>query len=229
LWIKTKGDELYFLGMEEGLHGNDLTGINLAGDETLQTNKFQTLGVRTGMYGSGYDLSYTKVGLEYRDVSRNLSTVFAQIERNAAEIENAVWDDPRVPSVREARDQGVFLLNRISWDPKRMPPPSGLSDSIYLRLLGAAPRLMIALHAFENEKFFSFQTKANSTPTPSQRERIVAARTHFLAELKKIHDEIQIGEAEGKTYESRDIALGIKQDLSVWAKEARISELYAAH
>lgn len=241
-WSKHVNDYLYLSGMEEGLHGNYLTGLAHFADEApspmkssinnavpekqasvnYQSHKFFSMGIRGDLYGDSPIKDHVKMGLELRDTTRKLDKLEANMKGVSEAVQDYRWE--KWPADLR-RDQVGFLR------PQQSEFPSELMDSMSKELKSAltgkdvGPK--IPLQKFEEGKFFDFKSASLKEVTSEQRERIQAAREFYYDEIAKLDKNVKDLKAKGESFEKEDLDMALKMVLTEWANKARVSELYA--
>ncbi|MCM2279501.1 MAG: hypothetical protein NDJ89_15605 [Oligoflexia bacterium] len=250
-WTKQAEDYLYLSGMEEGLHGNDLTSLPgmpgplwvdklllpfenwfKFGRKTLPSSpgvigrrnfKFFTMGIRGQLYGPSRSGDWVKVGLELRDPTRKLEKWSDTIEKIGSSVEQKIWEKQDLAHAHSNRMQ----LGQTKDLSTRQLVELGIEENYAAEIAAAIPTIDIPLRKFEAASFFNYRTGTAFTPNAPTQARIVAAREKFIQELFKVYREIKDMRERRVTYEPEELAMAILMDLSTWAKEARVSELFS--
>ncbi|MCO5143239.1 MAG: hypothetical protein M9962_09135 [Oligoflexia bacterium] len=228
-WLKQSNDYLYFSGLENGLHAHKFTQLksvkgypkNL--EEISKENfKFMTLGVRRGLYGSAKNSGYAKLGIELRDVTRNMDDWRKYIHEFHKSVSGKVWE--KGPS---------NLDNFFQIDPddvtaiKEMLVAKGYKKEFVERVAKAEPTFMIPFMDFENARVFDYQTGLYRSADPEMAKRVSEAREVYLDEMKKVELEIDGILAKGESLADEDVSGAVRYDLSMWAKRAQVSSLFS--
>ncbi len=242
LWSKQANDYLYLKGMEEGLHGNYLTGVaHLPGQApakakmtvgntlpsslssvSMQSHKFFSLGVRADIYGKSPIAGHKKLGLELRDSTRNLDTLNSHMKKISSTVGDYAWE--KIPKKMSSKDMSLLVLNK-----KLIKDELGghVSPGFLKRLQKKVITSGIPLNSYENGKYFDFSTGKMKALSDEQKMRVVKSREYFIDELKKIDIEIQGMIKKGEKFEDADIRMAVEMSMSEWAKMAKVSEFYS--
>ena len=239
MWFKIRGDHMHLKALESGLHSTfySTVGNMPTASEKVIDDKFHTLGLRTGMYGHSKSPKHIRVGLEARDANRNLESLLDDVSANAGEVRNQVWLDKRSPSPEAIEERGYMAIRKSSEDPATdllvLDPrdhskltQAGLSPDFVHLITQLYNDLPIPIQEFENKVYFNYRLGQPYRPTAEQRARIVAAREHFLSELRKLEQEVTERKRASGVDESEEIGIALKMIVHEWAKTARPSELY---
>ncbi len=243
LWTKQVNDYLYLRGMEEGLHGGKETSImRFRGDneprrkasydeqlpKTLKSlkrwsHKGFTMAVRGDIYGDSLLGDGKKVGLELRDISRDIDRFGDLTEKVAKSVSDFRWENIRAGKINETTHG--FLV------PKKADFANylgGLTDNekVISYLSDAEPYGSIPLKNYEDFEYLDYRTGKTIKPNEEQIARLKRAREKFDEEMKKTVKNLESMIENGETFETEDLQMVIQSDLTGWAKEARLSELF---
>ena len=241
LWTKRANDFIYLKGMEEGLHGNFLTGVAHLVSEapervkstvgntvptslssiSLQSHKFFSMGIRGDIYGKSPIDNHKKVGLELRDSSRKPDVLKAHLNKVADTTQDFGWE--KLPSDMPVED---FARIRVSDEILRNDLKDVVTDPFLKRLEKDVPNAAIALNRFEEYKYFDYKKGKVKELSDSEKERVVKAREYFIEEMKKIDRNVIDMKKKGESFEKEDVEMAVQMTLSEWAKMARVSELF---
>ena len=231
-WWKFKNDFVTLLGLESGLLPNVYTRIAYLDTVNYFFTGFQklyALGFRRDIYGPASEENKIKVGIETRDVLRDLPKLFSLvIEPNSYDIEHEIWDQESAPT---SDTSGSHNLAHIA----EYPHSELLSDvlgtvDLTHRLTEALENKEVPWHLvfypFESKTFYSYRKGDYYSPRAEQVERIKQARQNFIEDLKSINEEIVEAKSANKKYDYEEIVMALKMILVDWASRARISEIY---
>lgn len=240
-WFKHMNDYFTLKGMEEGLHGNGLTDVvdlghrdssflNSLADIQKSDSKYYSVGLRGHMYGQSPSEQTYRIGLELRDVTRNLDTLDKHTQYMSESIALRSWE--KVSDQIESLEDTPALKKSIGQTLGRLQPfmadrESGKDKFHYAGLIAsAAPSLNFAFIEYEKGRYFNFRTGQMESPSSEVAQRIKAARQHLKSELLLLMAELIKLDAKRESYTQLDIAMASKMILADWAKRARVSELY---
>ncbi len=127
-WYKQLNDYLYLRGLEEGLHGNSLTGVaNVAKDLSFReriknlfkslyssgrtlvesqfrvgkySSKYFSAGLRSGMYGKASSDDQMKIGIELRDTTRKIENLDLYSKTVAEAVAQRIWEKSDVKEIK---------------------------------------------------------------------------------------------------------------------------------
>ncbi len=236
LWTKHVNDYLYLRGMEEGLHGTDLTGLaSLPGHRFensrrlprrleqigIQTHKFFSMGVRGYIYGESSLDNHVKVGLELRDVSRSTDKTEEYLLELSSSISDFRWENHSFKKI-DITEVGLLKNSRkmVSRSLK------GKFSRGFIRMLNKSKsNISLALLPYESYKYLNYRNGEYRITSEAERMRIKSAREKFILELKKVEKEF-LADKWKRKFSVEDYTSAIHYDLTVWAKEAKISEFF---
>ncbi|WP_412473597.1 hypothetical protein [Halobacteriovorax sp. YZS-1-1] len=241
LWSKHTNDYLYLKGMEEGLHGNELTGIahfaedapakakrsmNNALPETLssigvRSHKFFSMGIRGDLYGKSPVSKHKKVGLELRDTTRKLDILSDHMKKVTATVQDFKWES--LPTEVTRKNMPALRVNQ---DLIGRDLAGKVSDSFLDTLKNDVITASIALNRFEEGRYFDYQRGTFRELTSEDKKQIVEARQYFIDEMGKIDRELIEMKRKGESFEKEDVEMAVQMTLSEWAKMARVSRFY---
>lgn len=251
MWFKRLNDYLYLRGIEEGLHGNYLTGIaNLKTDLSLwervsrqihifstndsiglhsdnslgQSSKFFSAGLRSGIYGAGISKDSKRIGIELRDTTRNLDKLEDYIKQVSESVSEFRWE-VAADRIGQIQDRTPRLTTG------HLPIWSALVEAVGVpmatRMFRAEKTMGTALLRYEEGQYFDYALGKFRSPTAEQAHRIIQAREHFIRELQLLKNELEALASKGEKTEDALVAGAIKMILTDWARRAQISELYS--
>jgi hypothetical protein len=249
-WYKQVNDYLYMKGLEEGLHGNALTGVaNIYGDlswtekinswiqrfsfkaNTIpegqwrlgkRSSKYFSAGLRTGMYGPPSAPELMKIGIELRDTTRNITVLGQYTERLSKSIEDKVWEHGNAQSIKESN------LRLTSSAARAKESLSGIVSPRFAKMFSSIePTVYFGLIKFEEAKTFDYRQGRWMEVPEATKERIRQARTFYEKELRDLEIELTGLEKKGEKTEDEIIKLVLRTSLATWAKRAKASELMA--
>lgn len=243
LWTKQVNDYLYLRGMEEGLHGGVETNImrfksekaprrkksyNENIPESLESlerwsHKGFSMAIRGNIYGPGAFIGHKKVGLELRDISRDITAFdehMGKISESVADyrwenIKAAYVDGSKVGFLRPTKERFADMLKGLTDNPK-----------VIKALSEAEPYGAIPLQRFENYEYLNYADGSRVRPTQEQARRFKAAKEHYIREMEKTVRNLDSMIEKGESFDVEDLQMVIRLDLSEWAKRARVSEMF---
>jgi hypothetical protein len=190
--------------------------------ESIDTTKYKyrSLGLRAQIYGNAIGKDNMRVGIELRDSSRDMNTWEKLVKQFHASAADKVWE--KIPE-----EASYFLSPVVLGEEKDLMRAAGLNSN-FIRFAAQIEKTMgIPLQKFEEAKMADFRTGGFRQADAATAKRIVQARERYLSELKKIEKNIHEIEARGEAVEAEDVVGAIRMTMSEWAKEARVSELFA--
>lgn len=248
-WFKHLNDYLYLKGLEEGLHGNYLTGVaNIPSDfsfieaaksalrsfhttpNTIEmsqsglgwTNaKFFSAGLRAGKYGPASSEDSMKIGIELRDTTRNLELLDQFTNKISQSLENRTWEKV------DLQGQQKQTL-RLTTDKKQaLQYLSKVVSPKYAKLFASIENTThFALMPFESSKVLDYQTQSWKEIPPDVQQRIEKARKDYEKDLVDLEKELETLKAQGERTETDIIRTAIRMSLATWAKKARVADMY---
>lgn len=248
-WFKHVNDYLYLKGLEEGLHGNYLTGVaNMASDfgwmsrllsrfKGLYTgsmiqesqaklnrrnSKYFSAGLRAEIYGEGSSSDYKKLGIELRDSTRNMDKLDRYTSTIADSIQARVWEKSDLSKIKT---QGL-RLNSDRAATKKMLLKAVSSD--YAKLFSRADATAdFGLIEYESMPIYNYKSKSFFTVAPDVANRIKSARADYKQDLVWLEDELRRLALKGEKTEIEIVQTAIRMSLATWAKKARVAELFS--
>jgi hypothetical protein len=223
-WYKIKADELTLTGLEQGLHPSarvtvapEPQDIHLQPTELQNWSyKFHTIGLRAGIYGPSRGHGKIKIGLEYRDVSRDLNFVFERLQQNAIEIENAVWE--QIDFLDRGESEGEFFLSSQAYTGEYAS--TGLKPA-FISELSDVDLTSLPLRDISSSFFYHTGSKTRRSASPAELARWETAKAKYIRNLTDLQNRI-----EGARVDKARLHRAIQIILTDWAKEARPSLLY---
>lgn len=238
-WFKGLNDALYLKGMEEGLHGDDLTSVASLQKDIARTDngrtisvmkptdiartnqKFFSAGLRAQIYGPASSPERMKIGIELRDTTRKLQQLEASMTNVSESLSKRVWE--RLPK----NDSTDFA--RLHTNSERTVAAlvkAGLRMSTARELLKAEPTVGLPYLPLEAKPVFNFKTGEYESASEAYVARAVHARAAFTQGLMALQEELDGFKARGEDVDSEDIQIAIRQTLTEWARSARPSERF---
>lgn len=245
-WVKLLNDFIYLKGMEEGLHGNELTHImnlpdkmtkkelfmdylnglsqpsNIAREQqvflTKRSMKYFSAGLRTNMYGNARAEEFIKVGIELRDTTRNLQQINEYIDFVTEMIQNKTWE-----STMESNLEYLPSLTTSEQFSKKALKHF-IKDFAIDYLIKANDTVALPMMHFER-----IQNKLTDDDLfdSNLRKIMTQARVAYLNDLVQLETEIANSiKTTGKPLEPEIIDMAIKISLSEWAKKVKVSDVY---
>lgn len=249
IWFKELNDALYLRGMEEGLHGNYLTGVaNLpedlktkwfeewtrkpqkfgviriekASDVDSHNNKFFSAGLRAGIYGPASSTKAVKLGIELRDTTRNN----ALLEKTMTALSDALvsrrWETlPLNDVTRPTR------LRTLRAETLLNLKAAGLRTSVAELMLKAEETIGIPFLKLETGPIFNFASRRYKFASTDYAAHATAARAKYVRGLFELQAELDGFAAKGESVEGEDIETAVRQLLTEWARAAKPSERFS--
>jgi|GEM_PF-3827124 len=239
-WFKNLNDALYLKGMEEGLHGENLTGlvnfksdvskadqvrtldVRKPEDVTLRNQKFFSAGLRGQMYGPASSSKRVKLGIELRDSTRKLETLEDSMTRLSDSLSKKVWE--RLPSDDSTDFARLFENGEKTVE---MLVKAGLRVETARTLLKAETTVALPLLPLEEKPVFNFKTAQYENASADYVLRLQTSRASFTKALFSLQEELDGFKSRGEAVESQDIQMAIRQTLTEWARQARPSERFS--
>gem|GEM_PF-1495335 len=250
-WAFELNYQIYLKGMEEGMHATTLVSIprRLSGVkrflaargkliegsvysenylpvtlESIGIHNFKlfSAAIRAGIYGPSPS-GTKKIGIELRDISRNMPEWEKTIRGVGRAVSERIWEKRsfRIPTAPK-----LLLAKKNDW---RKLTAYGISKRAALQLIQAEPTILIPLQKFESATYFNYVEGGSHRATPEQVNRIQNARLHYIDSLKDLERELAGYFFRKEKVEWGDLRAAIQMAaLSVWAKEARVAELFGA-
>lgn len=255
LWVKWVNDFLTLKGMEEGLHGNQLTnsaehprqlslwnkfkenlGFSLDNNNPIgvvlpknlseidkYSFKFFSMSLRRHLYGDASSSENIKIGLELRDVTRDIGILENLLNQLSRTISNYSWekfDGKNYFNQSFSRSLSLFE-NKIHSD--FLEQFDSKSMHYFTNLV---PTLKFVFIPFESGMYLNYESGKLFKPSSEQVTRIIEARKFFIKELKNIQRNIENLNKTQESFEPEDVEMAVKMSLTEWAKLARVSELF---
>ncbi len=238
-WFKSLNDYLYLRGLEEGLHGSQLTGLmnlkedvgrfsrskqtfraNKPGDITRYSEKYYSAGLRGGFYGSASSPDFVKLGIELRDTTRDL----AQLERVMVGLSDSLsrrsWEEDQESAPR-------FRLTTEPTATRKALLEAGVRLEYVDLFANAEPTVGLGLQRLELGQTFNYKTHSPESASSVLTERFVQARAAYVKNLLEIQDELDGFKAKGVRVDPEELSMAVCQSLTTWAKLARPSERFS--
>jgi hypothetical protein len=221
-WWKWRNDQAYFQGLEGGLHADTRTGILLPSrldklskfpEQNSWDDKFYGVGLRAGIYGEASQPRLVRVGLELRDVTRDRTRLARFMNSVADDLSTEAWKGMSDDSFAPMLDPLRLYINAIP-----LLRREGLKDEFLRDAFGVEPNFAVALADWTHVSLTT--KKGNATD-------ITKAHDQYIASLKSLQSEIADMKARGLKVEKADFQMALRWNLTDWAKQAKISELYA--
>ncbi|OYZ21204.1 MAG: hypothetical protein B7Y39_09710 [Bdellovibrio sp. 28-41-41] len=247
-WFKQLNDYLYLKGLEEGLHGNDLTGVanfvsdlsitervksylsNLYTKNTIQesqdkldrrNSKFFSAGLRGRIYGPASSVAKMRLGIELRDSTRNMDLLDQYSSKVGKSVSAQVWEKS---NAAEIKTMGLRLTS------DRVTAKRDISDFVSPRFAkmfsDVEATVAFGLHHYEDRPIYNYRSHSWVKVSPEVAERIKNARKFYIQELVNLESELTHLESKGEKTETELIKMAIRMSLATWAKKARVAELF---
>lgn len=253
-WLKSLNDRVYLMGLEEGLQATEIAMIprlssrqtwgaalverlrSLAGSRTLElphslmevgrrSSKFFGVGLRGDIYGQSVNEGLKRIGLEFRDTTRNLDKLRAVVETTAEEVSLRLWE--RGPHSRSlVAEEDAWALHPAQPTETRPLLALGISESLAIRILRSEPMALTPLRTLENATTFDYRTQTFRRPPEVIRERLVSARLIYAQSMRDLAAELTRYHRQGTAVSNEEISLAVQMSLSEWAKHVRFSEFF---
>jgi hypothetical protein len=254
VWLKALNDRVYLLGLEEGLQATEMAQIprlssrqtwgagilerlrSLAGSRTLElphslmevgrrSSKFFGVGLRGDIYGQSLNEGLKRIGLEFRDTTRNLNKLKAVIENTAEDVSLRLWESG--PGSRSLASEGnVWALHPAQPTETRPLVALGISEGIASRILRSEPMALTPLNPLESATYFDYHMQTFRRPPEEIRERLASARLIYAQSMRDLAAELTRYQHQGTAVLNEEISLAVQMSLSEWAKQVRFSELF---
>lgn len=241
LWYKQLNDYVYLKGMSEGLFSTNMTkmvprpgGISwlyhVGGSLRSQFRmKLFSVGLRIGKpYSAPPNPENVKLGLEFRDTTRNLANLRQYIKNASESIAKRIWENgPRKYS--EVKSQGGFYLGEISKQTTKSLSPLDLKfTEVFYK---SEPMYALPYLDWESHKYYNYQSQAYETVQANLVESIKKARQEYTSCMKDNERQIQDLKNEGKNVMSADwtsaIGVAVKGCLKTWALVSQVFILFS--
>tara|TARA_B110001454_G_scaffold219196_1_gene251409 strand:- start:23839 stop:25896 length:2058 start_codon:yes stop_codon:yes gene_type:complete len=247
-WFKHLNDYLYLKGLEEGLHGNDLTGVaNFVSDlsvservrsffsslytkNTIQesqqkldrrNSKFFSAGLRAKIYGPASSPDKMRLGIELRDSTRKMDLLDHYSAAVGKSVSKQIWEKSNAAEIKK---QGLRLTSDRTTAKKDI---SGVVSPRFAKMFSEAESTVaFGLHHYEEQPIYNYRTHSWVKVSPEVGERIKNARKFYIQELVDLEKELTHLESKGEKTETEIIKMAIRMSLATWAKKARVAELY---
>lgn len=225
-WVKQLNDYLYLTGLEEGLHGTQLTKIPLEGELPKHVveisdsgSKFYSAGLRGFIYGHAKSNCCVKIGIELRDVTRNFTKLKSITKDLAKGIQIRIWEQDHSmlldagsglnPLQPEALKQMSAVMQK-----------AGLSDMEARAFLDLEPKTTLPLISLDQI------LPADQIRPLADQARLDNARAEYLEGLRKVALEIADKKKAGETLDPDLVRMALRLTMTEWAQKARLSEFY---
>ena len=232
-WYKALSDYILIKGFEEGLHPGSMTqasffneGANSVQEKFLSIkgwgDKFKQIGLRGAeTYGQNPRSDFRKLGLELRDVTRNLGTLKHYVVGIADHVQKQIWNEKKLDQVMNIkpfriefeRENNVGLLTKV------------VGTKMAQRIYSINKESALPLFDFENKNYYNYRTSEFLRPSLEAIERIQKAREAYVVDLKNLARELTEADARDEYLDFADIQAASRWNITDWAKKARISEL----
>lgn len=216
-WFKHINDFLTLHGMANGLFGTHLTDIfpDIWYSPFVDNKKMHSGGLRTGIYRNSISPDdRERIGIELRDTTRDLKTLFQWIREISASLKARRFINP---SITEDQKKKMVLLGQ----PVATPTVWGRSFE------KNDPWATIPYLEFENGVYADYRSATVISPTPEQKARIVKARQNYEKKMIRLREEIEEAAAKNEPAPFEDIKTVIRWNLKEWAQESQVYELYS--
>ena len=245
-WLKQVNDSLYFSGLEEGLHPADLVQLpklprsawnplnwfhpleslmdrsshlpTQLSQVNHQKYKFFAAAPRAKHYGSSKDPKFQKIGIELRDISRNMGQWEQTVDRVGSGIRDRRWE------VGRRKEKGFQLIPNPKEDQRRLEA-LGIKPVTAKLMVANEAMIGVPLVELESMKYFNYQTQSAEKPSETKAKQLKEARTAFEKELVSLAAELEGYQKRGEKFEGQDVQTVIRMSLSSWAKAAKPSSL----
>lgn len=231
-WAIQLDDFMQFRGMEEGLHNSDYTNLyqrdraleQVFSDEgTIYVDKMRNVGVRNAIYGKVDEVGSDMIGLELRDVTRNLDTLDSYVDNISSAISDRRWMnvDPsdyreRILSYERMTDQAVGEFVEFAPFFRDMNP----------LILQEARIPFMSFETALDGTLFNYRTGELVSPTQEQVSRFRNARDFYKNEINSLESSIRSYHDNGIAVDDEEIQGALRMILTDWARRARVSELF---
>jgi hypothetical protein len=225
-WFKNLNDYLLLSGMEEGLHPAGVTEFLYSASlpsklDQLNTKsyKYYSAGFRTKIYGDASTPGYVKIGIELRDVTRDLAKLRRIASRVADSISLRSWEQPvstKAKLLSLSQDSAKSLHNVRA----RLIRSGADAEQVKQAFL-SEPNITLPLIPFED----LVKSSGKALP-PEAAARIHKARVHFESELGLLGAEMARMKTAGQDFDRAELGMAIRMILSDWAKRAQLSSIY---
>lgn len=234
-WFKSISDYFFIMGFEESLHPGEYTQMSFLKNQIKAknivsnqedivgwVNKMFTVGLRSGdTYKVNYESRFQKIGLELRDVTRDMKRLREYVNQTIRQIQDQVWEKGALSqteidnsfSIEFDSDIDLKLLNNF-FEPK-------IAWQIYSRY----PFVVLPLRQLENQSYYNYKTQSLRRPTESESKALIAAREAYMIDLENLQKELVNFAKKGERVEDEIIDIALKWNLTDWSKRSRLSSL----
>ena len=187
--------------------------------------KYRTVGLRGGLYGDSADrANYVKIGLEFRDATRDVNTWSKIIKGFKKSVTDHIWEKPISPAPAgkaEVRLTQTALPEELD-DLER----HGLSKQFARTLSTVDPTFTLPLKDYAGGVVRDFHTGTFRQADPKLAKRATEAKAEYLEELRKLEKNWNDLRDRGEWVRDEDLKMAVQWTMSDWAKKARVSELF---
>lgn len=244
-WIKEKNDALYVRGLEEGLHGNELTGLvrprknqswlkrlkelfekkpEIDGPQFELPRRLSEVNFQSHKFwsmGLRADIYGSATQPGYRKFGlelRDTTRDLAALEKYLREVTRDV--EGRVWERRSSKTDRPLDTEKTQ---ALLSLMSFLKPEIAEKLYLAADTVGLPFIDFESGHFWRSGEGQMISPNPQKVKTLREARTAYRDSLLKMQEEIL---ASKEDLGEENIRMAIQMTLTEWAQSAKLSELY---
>ncbi len=217
IWKNQLGEYLEYKGMEEGLVSDRSHFTGAESDRSITAkswleadNKLTGLGLRTYSYGKAILQGHIRVGLEFRDSTRNPELLNRYMDAGIKDLQTRPWEKANIQPT--ARGSAIISTTKYLADVGFSKEETWNFTDLPFYLVN---------EDFSSLKHYNFETQKWQTPDPIVLARIETAKKNLIKRIRNTLIEYRKHpeEIEAVTY-------ALKLDLVDWAKEAKVSELF---
>lgn len=248
-WYKYLNDYLYLSGLQEGLHSNEMTQVpTLPSDAspidalfgTIQNKigleartlpseiteigdrnaKFNGVGLRSGSIYGTTDKNFLKIGLELRDITRDLQKLRDYTRQIGKALARRNW---------EAFDKSLLsqLPRVLPLSLEQVHDIANLDKITQINIMIKSEKMfLLPFTKFENALYLDFSDKSQLRASEDVRAQIERARQKYLEEIQSLENELVQVAKKGEPPDLEIIQHIIRIALTQWAKDSQVSRLY---
>ncbi len=198
---------------------------NRLGSVGNRNYKFFSASVRAGIYGKSKSPHFQKIGIELRDVTREIKNWEPLVEKIGKSARARTWEG-RIFSQKASPDE-ILLSGKMGENERVSLLHAGFKPDFLAALEAAEPMSAIPLRNFETARFKDYVASGYRKASPEQAARIASAREGYFKNLRDLEREWNGYLQKGEKVAPEELSGAIRISLTEWAIQAKVSELYS--
>ncbi|MGK5089659.1 hypothetical protein WDW86_19065 [Bdellovibrionota bacterium FG-2] len=187
--------------------------------------KFFSASLRAGIYGKSKRPQFKKIGIELRDVTRDMQKWHPLIGKVGVSARARIWESEYFPQKAGANE--LLLSGKMGDSEKVVLRQEGFRPEFLTALEAADPMCGVPLRGFEMARFRDYPAGTYRHATADQATRITKAREGYFKSLRELQREWGEFVQKGEKVAPEELSGAIRISLTEWANAAKISELYS--